>query len=53
MKDNALKVSVRWLDQMGLLVETGNKKICIDYFASPTESLTIPRRSLHMKLPES
>ncbi len=42
MKDNALKVSVRWLGQMGLLVETGNKKICIDYFASPFEGRQTP-----------
>lgn len=30
-------VSLYWLGQMGLLIETGNTKICIDYFVSPLE----------------
>ena len=31
------KVELYWLGQMGLLIKTGEVKLCIDYFASPFE----------------
>ena len=29
------RVSLKWLGQMGFLIETDNVRLCIDYFASP------------------
>ena len=31
-------VSLRWLGQMGFLIESEDSKICIDYFASPDDA---------------
>lgn len=42
IQTNKGKVTLRWLGQMGLLIETGNSKICIDYFASPVDGRQTP-----------
>ncbi len=34
--------TLRWLGQMGFIIETGNTKICIDYYASPDASRQTP-----------
>ena len=36
------KVSLKWLGQMGFLIETGNIRICIDYYASHDDSRQTP-----------
>lgn len=28
-------VTLKWLGQMGFLIETGHDRLCIDYYASP------------------
>ncbi|MBP5761961.1 MAG: MBL fold metallo-hydrolase, partial [Lachnospiraceae bacterium] len=40
--DRAESVTLRWLGQMGFIIETGNMKLCIDYYASPDESRQTP-----------
>ena len=35
-------VSLRWLGQMGFLIETKSTRVCIDYFASPDELRRTP-----------
>ena len=35
-------VSLYWLGQMGLLIDTGNARICIDYFASTIDGRLTP-----------
>ncbi|MBP5331198.1 MAG: MBL fold metallo-hydrolase [Lachnospiraceae bacterium] len=35
-------VSLRWLGQMGFIVEAGETRLCIDYYATPDESRQIP-----------
>lgn len=35
-------MNLYWLGQMGLLIDTGNAKICVDYFASPLEGRLTP-----------
>lgn len=35
-------VSLYWLGQMGLLIDTGNTRICVDYFASPADGRLTP-----------
>ena len=35
-------VSLKWLGQMGFLIETGNSRLCIDYFASPDDKRQTP-----------
>ena len=35
-------VELRWLGQMGLLVNAGGRILCIDYFASPAEGRLVP-----------
>ena len=42
IQTNKGKVTFRWLGQMGLLIETGTSKICIDYFASPVDGRQTP-----------
>ena len=42
MTDPNGNVSLYWLGQMGLLIDTGNTKICIDYFASLLEGRLTP-----------
>ncbi len=36
------KVTVRWLGQMGLIIDSGDTKICIDYYASPDDLRRTP-----------
>lgn len=36
------RARLRWLGQMGLMIQIGNTKICIDYFASPLEGRQTP-----------
>lgn len=40
--DRAGSVTLRWLGQMGFIIETGKMKLCIDYYASPDESRQTP-----------
>ena len=35
-------VSLKWLGQMGFLIETGNIRLCIDYYASPDDLRQTP-----------
>ena len=35
-------VSLKWLGQMGFLIETDNIRLCIDYFASPDDLRRTP-----------
>ena len=35
-------VSLKWLGQMGVLIETDNVRLCIDYFASPDDLRQTP-----------
>ena len=35
-------VALYWLGQMGLLIDTGNTRICVDYFASPLDGRQTP-----------
>ncbi len=35
---NRGNVTLRWLGQMGLLIETGKMRLCIDYYATPDKS---------------
>ncbi len=35
-------VTLRWLGQMGFLIESNGKKLCIDYYASPDELRQTP-----------
>lgn len=42
MTDPNGNVSLYWLGQMGLLIDTGNTKICIDYFTSLLEGRLTP-----------
>lgn len=37
-----LNISLRWLGQMGFLIETGKNRICIDYYASPDDQRQTP-----------
>ncbi len=34
---NGHKILISWLGQMGFMIQTGNMKIVIDYFASPDD----------------
>ena len=36
------KATLKWLGQMGLLIEFENIKLCIDYYASPDEGRQTP-----------
>lgn len=36
------RLGMWWLGQMGLIIKAGDRKICIDYFASPMESRQTP-----------
>ncbi len=36
------KVSLKWLGQMGFLIETDDVRLCIDYFASPDDLRQTP-----------
>lgn len=42
MADSNGNVSLYWLGQMGLLIDTGSTRICVDYFASPLEGRQTP-----------
>lgn len=35
--NNACAVTLRWLGQMGLLIETPDTTVCVDYYASPDD----------------
>ena len=35
-------VSLKWLGQMGVLIETDNVRLCIDYYASPDDLRQTP-----------
>ena len=36
------RLGMWWLGQMGLIIKSGNTKICIDYFATPMDSRQTP-----------
>ncbi len=42
INDKIAGMSVRWLGQMGLLIQCGSTTICIDYYASPGEKRQTP-----------